>query len=78
MSKYHVFVTKVLFSYRNAEKLFVAEEGEIEPGTEWERIAKLCDFNKKSTHNSKDASRMRSIILQLKQSPVLPKSIPVN
>ncbi|KAL1129946.1 hypothetical protein AAG570_012890 [Ranatra chinensis] len=55
--------------FRNAEKQFVAEAGDIEPGTEWERIAKLCDFNPKSSRTSKDVSRMRSIILQLKQSP---------
>ncbi|KAH9383021.1 hypothetical protein HPB48_023680 [Haemaphysalis longicornis] len=29
----------------------------------------LCDFNPKASRNSKDVSRMRSIILQLKQSP---------
>lgn len=56
-------------AYRNAEKQFVAESDEIEPGTEWERIAKLCDFNPKSSKASKDVSRMRSIILQLKQTP---------
>lgn len=39
-------------------------------GREWEEIAKLCDFNPKSTRNSKDTSRMRSIILQLKQTPL--------
>lgn len=38
-------------------------------GQEWERIAKLCDFNPKSSKNTKDVSRMRSIILQLKQTP---------
>uniref|UniRef100_R4G431 Clathrin light chain n=2 Tax=Rhodnius TaxID=13248 RepID=R4G431_RHOPR len=59
---------------RNAEKQFVADAGAIEPGTEWERIAKLCDFNPKSSRTSKDVSRMRSIILQLKQQPVNVKS----
>lgn len=52
--------------YRNAEKEFVAETDAIEPGTEWERIAKLCDFNPKASKTSRDVSRMRSIILQLK------------
>ncbi|XP_058788724.1 clathrin light chain [Phymastichus coffea] len=56
-------------SAKNAEKQFVAEADDIEPGTEWERIAKLCDFNPKSSRTSKDVSRMRSIILQLKQNP---------
>jgi len=62
-------ISKTKASNRNAEKQFVAEADEIEPGTEWERIAKLCDFNPKSSRTSKDVSRMRSIILQLKQNP---------
>ncbi|KAL6425972.1 clathrin light chain isoform X1 [Cataglyphis hispanica] len=59
-------------SAKNAEKQFVAEADEVEPGTEWERIAKLCEFNPKSSRTSKDVSRMRSIILQLKQTPPIP------
>lgn len=63
-------ISHVLPNRRNAEKQFVAETDEIEPGTEWERIAKLCDFNPKTNKSSKDISRMRSIILQLKQNPI--------
>lgn len=66
--KWTNFVSRV--HSRNAEKQFVAEDDEIEPGTEWERIAKLCDFNQKAKQGSKDVSRMRSIILQMKQTPV--------
>ncbi|KAG5668470.1 hypothetical protein PVAND_016410 [Polypedilum vanderplanki] len=57
---------------RNAEKECVAEVEEMEPGTEWERISKLCDFaqSTKASKSLKDNSRMRSIILQLKQSPL--------
>ncbi|KZC10099.1 Clathrin light chain [Dufourea novaeangliae] len=62
-------------SAKNAEKQFVAEADEVEPGTEWERIAKLCDFNPKSSRTSKDVSRMRSIILQLKQTPPAPVTL---
>uniref|UniRef100_A0A1B6EHE2 Clathrin light chain n=1 Tax=Cuerna arida TaxID=1464854 RepID=A0A1B6EHE2_9HEMI len=62
-------IAKTKADNRNAEKQFVAEADAIEPGTEWERIAKLCDFNPKSSRTSKDVSRMRSIILQLKQNP---------
>lgn len=51
----------------------MADDDEIEPGTEWERIAKLCDFNPKTNKASKDVSRMRSIILQLKQQPLTKK-----
>ncbi|XP_011311388.1 clathrin light chain isoform X2 [Fopius arisanus] len=68
--KHHAEATsKTKATNRNAEKQFVAEADEVEPGTEWERIAKLCDFNPKSSRTSKDVSRMRSIILQLKQTP---------
>uniref|UniRef100_A0A8D8A860 Clathrin light chain n=1 Tax=Culex pipiens TaxID=7175 RepID=A0A8D8A860_CULPI len=63
-------ISKTKSANRNAEKQFVAETDEIEPGTEWERIAKLCDFNPKTNKSSKDISRMRSIILQLKQNPL--------
>lgn len=63
------FITCIV-CFRTAEKQFVAEDNEMEPGTEWERIAKLCDFNPKAKQGSKDVSRMRSIILQMKQNPV--------
>lgn len=69
---WHCCDAYVVFTIRNAEKQFVAEADEVEPGTEWERIAKLCEFNPKSSRTSKDVSRMRSIILQLKQSPPIP------
>ncbi|XP_012529421.1 clathrin light chain isoform X2 [Monomorium pharaonis] len=65
-------INKTKATNRNAEKQFVAEADEVEPGTEWERIAKLCEFNPKSSRTSKDVSRMRSIILQLKQTPPTP------
>ncbi|XP_026676980.1 clathrin light chain [Diaphorina citri] len=63
-------IAKTKAANRNAEKQFVAEVDDIEPGTEWERIAKLCDFNPKVGRTNKDVSRMRSIILQLKQTPL--------
>jgi len=53
---------------RSAEMEFVAEVNDIRPGTEWERVNKLVDFNSKHSKNSKDASRMKSIMLQLKQT----------
>lgn len=68
-------ISKTKTTNRNAEKQFVAEADEMEPGTEWERIAKLCDFNPKSSRTSKDVSRMRSIILQLKQIPPAPVNV---
>lgn len=58
--------------FRNAEKENIAETDDIVPGTEWERIAKLCDFSQstKASKSLKDNSRLRSIILQLKQTPL--------
>ncbi len=32
---------------------------EIQPGTEWERVNKLCEFNSKKQNSAKDMSRMR-------------------
>ncbi|XP_023339168.1 clathrin light chain A isoform X10 [Eurytemora carolleeae] len=54
---------------RSAEETFVSEINDIQPGTEWERVAKQCDFSAKNTRNTKDVSRMRGILLQLKQNP---------
>jgi len=62
-------IEKTRLANRNAEKELATQSEEVEPGQEWERIAKLCDFNPKASRNNKDVSRMRSIILQLKQSP---------
>ncbi|KAH8240204.1 hypothetical protein KR032_012165 [Drosophila birchii] len=64
-------ISKTKLSSRNAEKQAATlENGSIEPGTEWERIAKLCDFNPKVNKAGKDVSRMRSIYLHLKQNPI--------
>merc|ERR1712025_1239291 len=57
---------------REREEEFVAEVGgmnHITPGSEWERVAKHCDFSAKAAGHTKDVSRMRSILLQLKQNP---------
>ncbi|RWS28869.1 Clathrin light chain A-like protein, partial [Leptotrombidium deliense] len=56
-------------SNRLAEKEWIAERDAESPGLEWEKIARMCDFNPKSSRNQRDTSRMRSILLQLKQSP---------
>lgn len=73
-ARYKEQIEKSKQTNRNAEKEWVAERDAEVPGQEWEKIAKLCDFNPKSSRNSKDTSRMRSIILQLKQSPPVRKS----
>lgn len=57
---------------RDAEEAFTTERDEKKPGGEWERVCRQCDFNPKTTVRSgKDVSRMRSILLQLKQTPLV-------
>ncbi|KAI4895194.1 hypothetical protein NFI96_027813 [Prochilodus magdalenae] len=56
---------------RAAEEAMVSELDENNPGTEWERVARLCDFNPKSSKQAKDVSRMRSVLISLKQSPLV-------
>jgi clathrin light chain A len=64
-------VEKAKLLNRESENAFVSERDEKKAGGEWERICRQCDFNPKSTpRNSKDVSRMRSILLQLKQTPL--------
>ncbi|XP_035280243.1 clathrin light chain A-like isoform X1 [Anguilla anguilla] len=54
-----------------AEEAMVSEMDEGNPGTEWERVAHLCDFNPKTGKQAKDVSRMRSVLISLKQSPLV-------
>ncbi|CAL1281250.1 unnamed protein product [Larinioides sclopetarius] len=73
-ARYREQIEKSKLNNRTAEKDWIAERDAESPGQEWERIARLCDFNPKSSRSTKDTSRMRSIILQLKQqSPVPPR-----
>ncbi|KAJ1204585.1 hypothetical protein NDU88_000031 [Pleurodeles waltl] len=62
---------KTKVNNRAAEEAFVSEVEETTPGTEWERVARLCDFNPKSSKQSKDVSRMRSVLISLKQAPLV-------
>jgi len=68
-ARYAEQLEKSKLNNRNAEKEWVAERDTEVAGQEWEKIARMCDFNPKSTRNTKDTTRMRSILLQLKQSP---------
>jgi len=54
---------------RSAEEEFVKDRDNVVPGSEWERVTKLCDFNPKATRGGKDLSRMRQCLLFLKQNP---------
>ncbi|XP_027947752.1 clathrin light chain A-like isoform X1 [Eumetopias jubatus] len=56
---------------RTAEEAFVNDIDESSAGTEWERVARLCDFNPKSRKQAKDISRMYSVLISLKQAPLV-------
>ncbi|XP_060580644.1 clathrin light chain A-like isoform X2 [Ruditapes philippinarum] len=64
-------LTKTKENNRESEAAFVAERDQTQPGEEWEKICRLCEFNPKNSKNTKDISRMRSILLQLKQTPLV-------
>ncbi|XP_024138813.1 clathrin light chain B isoform X2 [Oryzias melastigma] len=54
-----------------SEEAFLAETDGDTPGSEWERVARLCDFNPKTNKQAKDVSRMRSVLISLKQTPLV-------
>ncbi|KAM8848459.1 clathrin light chain B isoform X2 [Synchiropus splendidus] len=57
---------------RASEEAFLAEsDGDSPAGSEWERVARLCDFNPKTNKQAKDVSRMRSVLISLKQTPLV-------
>ncbi|XP_068815719.1 clathrin light chain B isoform X2 [Struthio camelus] len=59
-----------VIGYVASEEAFLKESKEEAPGSEWEKVAQLCDFNPKSSKQSKDVSRMRSVLISLKQTPL--------
>lgn len=67
--RYEENLDKTKKNNREDEKEFVAEVNDITPGTEWDRVTKLCDFSGKNANknSAKDMTRMKSILLQLKQ-----------
>ncbi|XP_010898551.1 clathrin light chain B isoform X1 [Esox lucius] len=54
-----------------SEEAFLSEADVDGPGAEWERVARLCDFNPKTNKTAKDVSRMRSVLIALKQTPLV-------
>ncbi|XP_066498474.1 clathrin light chain B isoform X3 [Hoplias malabaricus] len=56
---------------RASEDAFLKECDDDTPGSEWEKVARLCDFNPKTSRQTKDVSRMRSVLISLKQTPLV-------
>jgi hypothetical protein len=56
---------------RAAETAFIKDRDETIPGQAWEKITRLCEFNPKNSKCTKDVTRFRSILLQLKQTPLV-------
>ncbi|XP_026870215.1 clathrin light chain B isoform X3 [Electrophorus electricus] len=56
---------------RASEDAFLKECDDNSPGSEWEKVARLCDFNPKTSRQTKDVSRMRSVLISLKQTPLV-------
>lgn len=63
-------IEKNKITNRASDEVLVSETKDEETGTEWERVARLCDFNPKSSKQSKDVSRMRSVLISMKQTPL--------
>ncbi|KAG6463714.1 hypothetical protein O3G_MSEX014042 [Manduca sexta] len=67
-------IAKTKAANRNAERALArGSEGGVEEGNEWARVAELCDFGPR---RGRDVARLRSIVLQLKQSGVRPNHPP--
>ena len=89
--RYETQIEKTKNCNREEETKYEGNEmNHIEPGSEWERVAKHCDFSAKvdisplsvfpslrfssfqAPGHTKDVSRLRSIMLQLKQNQTVP------
>lgn len=57
-------------SCSEAEASFIHKRDEPTEGKQWERITQLCDFKHKPVKGSKDAQRMRDVLLDMKQEEV--------
>lgn len=55
---------------KSAETELVSDRDSTNAQT-WDKVAKLCEFNPKANKNVRDVGRMRSILLQLKQQPLV-------
>ncbi|KAJ1126509.1 hypothetical protein NDU88_004916 [Pleurodeles waltl] len=62
---------KTKVNNRASDEALAADLTDDSSGTEWERVARLCDFNPKSSKQTKDVSRLRSVLISLKQAPLV-------
>ena len=70
VAKYNDTMERTKTINRNNEKDFQSQDlSENDAKNMWESITDLCDFSTKGPKNAKDASRMRSIFLQMKSAP---------
>ncbi|XP_069100675.1 clathrin light chain B isoform X1 [Pleurodeles waltl] len=60
-----------VIGYVASDEALAADLTDDSSGTEWERVARLCDFNPKSSKQTKDVSRLRSVLISLKQAPLV-------
>lgn len=70
-NRYNEQLEKVQNENRAAQEQFIEEMTDTKPGNEWEKVARFCDFNPKFSKNTKDVARMRGLLLQLKQNPLV-------
>eukprot|EP01134_Creolimax_fragrantissima_P004335 CFRG4335T1 len=63
--------TKASATNREAESDFLAARDTPPSDRDWERVCDMVDFNPKTQRSTKDTSRMRGILLQLKQTPLV-------
>ncbi|XP_057706091.1 clathrin light chain B isoform X4 [Corythoichthys intestinalis] len=75
LEDWHVHQTEQMEKHkannRASEEAFLAENDGDGPVSSWERVAYLCDFNPKTNKQAKDVSRMRSVLISLKQTPLV-------
>jgi len=68
---YNEQLDKVKVENKLAEEQFIEEMTDTKPGNTWEKVARYCDFNPKFSKNTKDVSRMRGLLLQMKNKPLV-------